>query len=53
MVEGSAVWFGASGFELLAVTDDGVELVVEVETAKAVVGCWTCGTRPCPRTGGG
>ncbi len=45
MVEGSAVWFGASGFELLAVTDDGVELVVEVETAKAVVGCVTCGTR--------
>lgn len=33
MVEGSAaLWFSASGFELLDVMDDGVELVVAVQT---------------------
>ncbi len=33
MVEGSAaLWFGASGFEVLDVVDDGVELVVAVQT---------------------
>ena len=49
MVEGSALWFGAGGFELLAVADDGCELVVDVETVKAVVGCSTCGTRAVPK----
>ena len=49
MVEGSALWFGAGGFELLAAADDGVELVVEVETARAVVGCASCGTRAVPK----
>ncbi len=32
MVEGAALWFGAAGFEVLAVAEVGVELVVEVET---------------------
>jgi len=46
VVEGSAAaWFGAPGFSVLSVADDGVELVVEVETEATVVGCSTCGTR--------
>ncbi len=45
MVEGTALWFGAAGFVVLAVAEVGVELVVEVETARAVVGCSACGTR--------
>lgn len=50
MVEGSgALWFGAPGFEVLDVSDDGVELVVEVQTAAAVVGCSGCGTRARPK----
>ncbi len=39
MVEGSpALWFGASGFEILDVVDDGVELVVSVQTRVTMVG---------------
>jgi transposase len=49
VVDGSALWFGASGFEVLGVVDDGVELVVEVQTAKGVVGCSGCGTRAVPK----
>lgn len=50
MVEGSgACWFGAPGFEVLGVEDDGVELVVEVETTATVVGCASCGTRARPK----
>ncbi len=45
MVEGSALWFGAAGFEVLGVAEVGAELVVEVETTRAVTGCSTCGTR--------
>jgi transposase len=46
VVEGSgACWFGAPGFTVLAVIDDGHELVVEVETTATVVGCAACGTR--------
>ena len=40
-----AVWFGASGFELLSVHDDEDGLVLEVETSVGVVGCSGCGTR--------
>lgn len=50
MVEGSgACWFGAPGFVVLGVIDDGVELVVEVETTATVVGCSACGTRARPK----
>jgi transposase len=50
VVEGSgAVWFGASGFDVLDVVDDGVELVVEVETLRRPVGCSACGTRAVPK----
>jgi transposase len=46
VVDGSgACWFGAPGFVVLDVADDGVELVVEVETTAKVVGCSGCGTR--------
>lgn len=47
MVDGSgaALWFGASGFEVLEVIDDGPELVVEVESTATVVGCARCGSR--------
>ena len=44
-MEGSALWFGARGFEVLDARDDGVELMVEVETTATVVGCPGCGTR--------
>jgi transposase len=43
------VWFGASGFEVLDVTDDGVEVVLEVQTTATVVGCSGCGTRARPK----
>ena len=50
MVEGSAaLWFSASGFELLDVADDGVELVVAVQTTATVVGCAQCGVRAIPK----
>ena len=49
MVEGTALWFGAAGFEVLEVAEVGAELVVEVETTKAVIGCSTCGTRAVPK----
>jgi hypothetical protein len=40
VVDGSgACWFGAPGFVVLDVADDGVELGVEVETTAKVVGC--------------
>ena len=46
MVEGSgACWFGAPGFEVLSVADDGAELVIEVETTASTVGCGRCGVR--------
>ncbi len=48
-MEGSALWFGAAGFEVLGVAEVGAELVVEVETTRAVVGCSTCGTRAVPK----
>ncbi|HEV2070682.1 MAG TPA: hypothetical protein VGR26_12890 [Acidimicrobiales bacterium] len=50
MVEGSpALWFGASGFEILDVVDDGVELVVSLQTTATIVGCSSCGRRATPR----
>lgn len=50
MVEGSAaMWFSASGLELLDVVDDGVELVVAVQTMATVVGCAECGVRARPK----
>jgi transposase len=46
VVEGSgACWFGAPGFVVVDVADDGLELVVEVETSATVVGCESCGSR--------
>jgi hypothetical protein len=35
----SAIWFGAPNFEVFAVTGDGLELVVAVESTATVVGC--------------
>ncbi|MDP8962090.1 MAG: hypothetical protein M3N32_10820 [Actinomycetota bacterium] len=32
------MWFGACGFEILDVVDDGVELVVSVQTTATIVG---------------
>lgn len=50
MVDGSgACWFGAPGFEVLAVVDHGVELEVEVETPARPVGCAECGTQARPK----
>ena len=49
MVDGTAVWFGTAGFDVLAVADDGVELAVDVETTSVVVGCSGCGTRAIPK----
>jgi len=49
VVDGTAVWFGTAGFDVLAVVDDGVELVVDVETTATVVGCSGCGTRAIPK----
>jgi transposase len=42
---GTALWFGAPEFEVLAVVDDGVELTIEVQTVAAPAGCPTCGVR--------
>jgi transposase len=39
------VWFGAPDFEVLDVVDDGVELVVSVQSTVTVTGCASCGTR--------
>ena len=40
-----AVWFGASGFVVLDVVDDGVVVTLAVETTATFVGCGRCGTR--------
>jgi transposase len=45
----SALWFGATGFEVLEVGFDGIELRVDVETNARVVGCTSCGTRAVPK----
>jgi transposase len=47
VAEGSsgAVWFGAPEFEVLDVVAGGDELVIEVQTTAAVVGCGQCGVR--------
>lgn len=46
MGDGSgALWFGAAGFEVLDVVVSGSELVVEVQTTAAVIGCGPCGAR--------
>ena len=44
-----ACWFGAPGFVVLDVMEDGMELVVEVETTATVVGCGVCGRRARPK----
>jgi transposase len=49
VVDGSSLWFGAAGFEVLDIADDGVELVIEVETTAVIVGCSGCGTRAVPK----
>jgi transposase len=49
VVDGSALWFGAAGFEVLDVVDDGVELVIAVQTTPGLVGCVGCGTRAVPK----
>jgi hypothetical protein len=49
VVDGTALRFGATGFDVLDVADDGVELAIEVETTPALVGCSGCGTRAVPK----
>jgi transposase len=49
VVDGSALWFGAAGFEMLDVAELDGELVVEVQTLAGVVGCAGCGTRAVPK----
>jgi transposase len=39
------LWFGAPEFEILAVQDDGAELIVEVQTPARAMGCGGCGVR--------
>ncbi len=54
MVEGNpALWFGASGFEILDVVDDDIELVVSVQITTTIAGCSANATRARPRIGGG
>lgn len=45
MGDGTALWFGASGFEVLDEVETGGELVVEVQTTAVAVGCEGCGSR--------
>ena len=49
MVDGTALWFGAAGFDVLDVVDAGVELAIDVETERRAVGCSGCGTRAVPK----
>ena len=51
MVEDSSVvvWFSALGFRQLAVADVDGELVVDVETTLAWVGCRSCGVPAKPK----
>ena len=45
MVEGTALWFGASGFEVLSVARTDIEVTISVQTVAAAVGCSGCGVR--------
>ena len=45
MGEGTALWFGASGFEVLTAVQGEVEIQIEVQSTATVVGCGRCGTR--------
>lgn len=42
---GTVLWFGVPEFEILAVRDDGAELMVEVQTPGGLVGCSGCEVR--------
>lgn len=46
MVDGTALWFGAAGFEVLNVVNDRVELVIDVEMTSGPVG-WFRRTGQC------
>jgi hypothetical protein len=43
------LWFGAAGFEVLEVVDDGTKLVIQVETTQRLTGCPPCGTPAEPK----
>lgn len=43
--EGTAWWFGASGFEVLGAARGELEVQIEVQSTATVVGCGGCGTR--------
>jgi transposase len=43
------VWLGAPKFIVLDVVDDGVELMISIETTLTFVGCSCCGTRARPK----
>ncbi len=45
MGEGTALWFGASGFEVLTAVHGEVEVTIEVQSTATVVGCSGCGVR--------
>lgn len=49
MGDGTALWFGASGFEVLDVIETDGELVVEVQTTATATGCGGCGSRARPK----
>jgi hypothetical protein len=53
VVDGTALWFDAAGFNLLDVADDGVEMVIGVETSPALSGCSGCSTGVVPKDGAG
>jgi hypothetical protein len=43
--EGTALWFGASGFEVLTSVHGEVEVTIEVQSTATIVGCSGCGVR--------
>jgi transposase len=49
MGEGTAWWFGASGFEVLTAVRGEVEIEIEVQSIATLVGCHGCGVRATPK----
>jgi len=47
--EGTALWFGASGFEVLGAVHSDIEVTIDVESTATVVGCGGCGVQATPK----
>jgi transposase len=47
--EGTAWWFGATGFEVLATSQGEVEVQIDVQSTATIVGCAGCGVRATPK----